>query len=109
MRASLPSLRFLGLIGFFLAAAPAFAQQQPPSDAAEMSRNLLYHPAQHIEFAAGAAVLRAAEFTYRFDTASSRWTVTREHNFDRSQTPRALKSWKDARRNVEYRFSGTSD
>jgi len=104
----LPYIGVLCLI-CFLSPASAFSQQEPPADAAELSRNLLYHPAQRIEFAAGAAVLRAAEFTYRFDPATSQWTVTREHNFDRTSTSRALKSWKDARRNVEYHFTGTSD
>jgi hypothetical protein len=83
--------------------------QQPPADAAEISRDLLYHPAERIEFSASGVVLRAAEFTYRLDTATGQWTVTRERNFERGAGSRAVRRYKYARLGAEFEFSGTSD
>ena len=100
-------LHLLCLLNFLY--LPASFAQQPPTDAAEISRDLLYHPAGRIEVVAGGVVLRATEFTYRFDAATSQWTVSREHNFDPATISRALKTYKDARRNAEFRFAGTSD
>src|SRR5713101_745650 len=61
------------------------AAQQPPVDAAEISRDLLYHPARLIESSwAGPelrlAVFRAAEFTYRLLGPANQWEVLREKN-----------------------------
>ena len=52
---------------------PGSLAQQPPVDAADISRDLLYHPARAIESRAGAVVFRAAEFTYTLDSAAGSW------------------------------------
>jgi hypothetical protein len=101
-------LDLLYLLGFLSSPSPSFSQQ-PPSDAAEISRDLLYHPAKRIEFDAGSVVFRAAEFTYRFDPASSQWSIARERNVEPGSPDRRMKSYKDVRRNADYRFVGSSD
>jgi hypothetical protein len=83
--------------------------QQPPSDAAEISRDLLYHPAYRIETESSAVVFRAAEFTYRFDRATSQWEVRRERNFRRNEAPRSLSTYRHEASGTTYRFTAPDD
>ncbi len=85
---------------------PSARAQQPPVDAAEISRELLYHPARRIEATPGGWIFRAAQFTYRFDPASSRWEVAREKNFSAAEAGRATIRYTSARLGTEYRFKG---
>ncbi len=85
---------------------PSARAQQPPVDAAEISRELLYHPARRIETTPGGWIFRAAQFTYRFDPASSRWEVAREKNLAAAEPGRATTRYANARLGTEYRFKG---
>ena len=87
---------------------PGSAQQQPV-DAAEISRELLYHPARRIEIGPQRVVFRAAKFTYRLDPSSGRWEVVREKNFAPAEPLAALKSYKSERLGAEFRFVGVAN
>ena len=89
----------------FPALAPA---QQPPVDAADISRELLYHPARRIEATGQRVLFRAAQFTYRFDPASTHWEGARENNFSPAEAGRSLKSYTSARLSAEYRFKAAA-
>ena len=77
-------------------------------DAGEISRELLYHPARRIETREQGLVFRTERFTYRFDPSSGRWEVHREKNFAAAEAIPAIKSYKSARLNAEYRFVARS-
>ncbi|HEX2714112.1 MAG TPA: hypothetical protein VHM88_18110, partial [Candidatus Acidoferrales bacterium] len=77
-------------------------------DAADISRELLYHAARHIETSRGQVVFRAPQFTYRFEPSCSQWAVGREKNSFPAEARRAPKSYTTVRRGVEYRLKGTS-
>lgn len=97
-------LALLACLCLLGASSPAGAQQ-PVSDAAEVSRDLLYHPARRIELAPDAVVFRAAQFTYRWDRAGARWEVRREKNFAPADLRRALRSYRHAATGAEFRFA----
>ena len=78
--------------------------QEPPADAAEISRDLLYQPAYRIETGAAGVVFRGERFTYRFDAANSQWTVSQEKNFTARQLPRAVRSYRHEASGTNYRF-----
>ena len=80
---------------------PGSAQQQPV-DAAEISRELLYHPARQIEIGPQRVVFRAAKFTYRLEPSSGRWEVVREKNFAPAEPLAALKDRKSTRLNSSH-------
>ena len=109
-----PRTKFPGFFLYFLCllyfpclhCIPSAHAQQPPVDAAEISRELLYHPAQRIEATPGGWIFRAAQFTYRFDPASSRWEVAREKNFSAAEAGRTTTRYTSARLGTEYRFKG---
>lgn len=90
---------------FFLCFSVSFAQR-PPVDAADISRDLLYHPARAIESRDGAVIFRAAEFTYTLDPATGSWKVTREKNA--LPTEKSLKSYSSLRLGVVYNLKGES-
>jgi len=92
----------------FLCLSPSTPAQQPPVDPAEISRDLLYHPARRIETSGLRMIFRATQFTYRFDPASGQWEVTREKNFDLAEANRTVQVYKSARRGTEYRFVSKS-
>ncbi len=94
-------LQFLCLV-----VLPASSAQQPPVDAADISHDLLYHPARTIEFRRGGVHFRAAEYTYAFDPATGTWKVTREKNAIPKE--RSLSSYRSERLGAEYRFKGES-
>lgn len=77
-------------------------------DSAEISRDLLYHPARRIEATAGGVVLRAAQFTYNFDAAAGGWRVTREKNFEEEDADRDLTSFRTSA-GVELRLENDAD
>ena len=85
---------------------PASLAQQPPADAADISRDLLYHPARALETRAGAVVFRAAEFTYTLDPTTGQWKVTQEKNA--LPAARSLSFYRSERLGTEYRFKGES-
>lgn len=85
---------------------PASLAQQPPVDAADISRDLLYHPARAIESRAGAVVFRAAEFTYTLDTSAGSWKVVREKNA--LPAARSLNFYRSERLGTEFHFKGES-
>jgi len=85
---------------------PWLRAQQPPVDAADISRDLLYHPARSIELRGDAVLFRAAEYTYTHDLATGTWKVTREKNT--LPAARSLSSYRNERLGVEYRFKGES-
>ncbi len=95
-------LCFLGLLGW------AGQAQQPPVDAAEISRELLYHPARRIETSEQGLIFRAAQFTYRFDFASGQWQVRREKNLASAEIGQAIKTYKSAALGTEFGLIGTS-
>jgi len=97
------------LLAFLLPCFPCpTAAQDQPADAAELSRDLLYHPALRIEPFDGGLCFRAAQFTYEFVPASGQWTVRREANFRPSDLPREIKTWRDPGTGAEFRFAGSS-
>src|SRR5574341_177460 len=85
---------------------PSLRAQQPPVDAADISRELLYHPARAIESRGGAILFRAAEYTYTLEPATAAWRVIREKNA--FPAARSLNSYRSERLGVEYRFKGES-
>ena len=99
--------RFLCLLCFFsfLRVAPA---QQPLVDAADISRELLYHPVRRIEITGQRVLFRAAQLTYRFEPASSHWEVARENNFSPAEAGRSVKSYNGARLSAEYSFKAAA-
>jgi hypothetical protein len=99
---------FLCLICFLCLPVWTGQAQQRPADAADISRELLYHPAHRIEPSEQGLIFRAAQFTYRFDSSSGQWQVRREKNFAPAETGQAIKMYKTARLGTEYRFIGTS-
>jgi hypothetical protein len=103
---SAPSLCFLYLLCFLGFSCFLLAQQRP-ADAAEISLDLLYHPARRIEFTQQGAIFRAAQFTYRFRAEDGRWEVAREKNAD-PDAGRAMKSYANARLGGELRFNGVA-
>jgi len=102
------ALCFLCLSGLLCLLAFCSRAQQPPVDAGEISRDLLYHPARRVDATEQGLLLRAARFTYRFDRASGQWEVHREKNFAAAEATPAMKSYKSARLNAEYRFVARS-
>jgi hypothetical protein len=90
-------LSFLRLLG------PVAHQQQPPADAPEVSRELLYEPAQRIETNGQGVIFRAAQFTYRLDPSSDRWEVAREKNPQARVYP-PIETYKSNPPDVEYHF-----
>ncbi len=98
------SLRFLLCFLCFLCIPGELCPQQPPVDAAEVSRDMLYQPAYRIEMGAGGVVFRSEHFTYRFDAASSQWDVHGEKNFTASELPRAVRSYRHESSGTTYRF-----
>ncbi len=104
----------LSLRGFFLyllyllCLPPAMRAQQPLVDAADISRELLYHAARRIETSGQQVIFRAGQFTYRFKPSSSLWEVGREKNDFPAEAGRAAKSYTSARSGVEYLLKGTS-
>ena len=100
-------LRLLCLLCFLCFPSLARAQQ-PPADATEISREVLYHPARRIESTARGWIFRAAQFTYRFDPASGQWEVAREKNSFPAESGRAARVYASARLGAEYRLKGTS-
>jgi len=101
----LSNLRPLFCLLSFLSLTSLHAQQ-PPVDAADISRDLLYHPARAIESRGGAVLFRAAEYTYTLDPATATWKVTREKNA--LPATRSLSSYRSERLGVEYKFKGES-
>ena len=109
MPVSRPILRGFILCLLCLLCFPCFlASQQPPVDAGEISRGLLYHPARRIDATEQGLLFRAAQFTYRFAPASGQWEVRREKNPSVAEVAPAVKTHKSARLAAEYRFIGTS-
>lgn len=98
LRCLLPFLYFL----FFPASEAAQAQA---TDAAEISRDVLYHPAMRIERADGAMIFRAAQFTYRLDLVSGQWQITRGKN---DVEPHLLTSYLHTTTGTEFHFRGTA-
>ena len=98
------SLRFILCLLCFLCISGALRPQQPPADAAEIARDLLYQPALRIEAGAGGIVFRGERFTYRFEAASSQWTVLREKNSAVSELPRAVRTHRHEPSDTTYRF-----
>ena len=90
---------------FFSGLLPAARAQQPPVDAAEISRDLLYHPARRIEFSDHGPVFRAERFTDRFDSRAGWWEVALEKN-DLAEASQAVKSYQSVRLGVALRFQG---
>ena len=89
------------------------AAQQPPVDAAEISRDLLYHPARLIESSwAGPelrlAVFRAAEFTYRLLGPANQWEVVREKNAKAAAVVAPLKIYRSDRLGADYSLAAAS-
>lgn len=84
------------------------ASQQPPVDAGEISRGLLYHPARRIDATEQGLLFRAAQFTYWCDPASGQWEVRREKNLSVAEVAPAIKNYRSARLAAEYRLVGTS-
>lgn len=98
------SLRFLFCLLSWLCIPANICAQQPPSDAPEISRDLLYQPAYRIETDTGGTVFRSERFTYRFYAANSRWEVQREKNFAANDLPRAVRSYRHESSGTTYRF-----
>lgn len=103
-------LYFLYLLSFLY--FPPARAQQPPADAAEISRELLYHPARLIEFSAAGpnlqtALFRAKQFLYRFDAAAGKWEVQREKNDAAAEADAPRKRYQ-TRQGMEYRFAAAS-
>lgn len=96
--------RFLCLLSFV--SFSLLHAQQPPVDAADVSRELLYHPARAIESRGGAILFRGAEYTYTLDPATATWRVIQEKNT--LPAARSLNSYRSERLGVEFRFKGES-
>jgi hypothetical protein len=79
--------------------------QQPPVDAAEISRDLLYHPAVRIDADEQALLFRAQRFTYRFDRASAQWDVRAEPNFRAGDIPRGVRRYRHEPSGNSYAFT----
>ena len=81
----------------------------PQRDSAEISRDLLYHPARRVDIAAGGGVaLRAEQFTYHYEAAAGAWRVTREKNFEEGDAERDVTSFRTTA-GVELRFESDAD
>jgi hypothetical protein len=98
------SLRIVFCLLSFLCFPGETRAQQPPLDAAEVSRDLLYQPAYRIETGAAGVVFRGERFIYRFYPASSQWEVRREKNFVASQLPRAVLTYRHEASGNTYRL-----
>jgi hypothetical protein len=85
------------------------AQQPQFADAAEISRDMLYQPANSIEPSAGAVLFRAPRFTYRFDSAAQTWQVTSENNFPGESPPTITVKSFTAANGTLYRFTASGD
>ena len=106
-----PSLSFRGFFLYLfclLCLPPAMHAQQPLVDAADISRELLYHAARRVETTGQQVIFRAAQFAYRFEPSTSQWDVGREKNNFPAEAGRAAKSYTSAHLGVEYRLKGTS-
>lgn len=91
----------------FLLCLPLFLDAQDrPADASEISRDLLYHPAQRIEAVEGKLLFRAVQFTYQFDLTTEQWAVRREKNSVAGE--RAVTSYRRASGDAQFRFAGSS-
>lgn len=103
-----PSFRgFLCLLCFLCLLTSAADAQQAPVDPAEISRELLYHPARQIETTARGLIFRAAQFTCRFDPTTGQWEVRREVNAEARIGP-PMETYKSERLGVEYHFASPS-
>lgn len=90
----------------FASSEQATQRPQPKAmDAAEIARDLIYHPALSVESVEGTVVFRARQFTYRLDLTSEQWQVAREDNSS-ALLPQRLTRYTNARLNTEFRFTG---
>jgi hypothetical protein len=99
---------FLCLLNLLCFPALAFSQQ-PPADAAEISRDLLYQPAIRIDADEHAVLFRAERFTYRFDRASGQWEVRREANIRPGDVPRGVRRHRHESSGNTYEFAAADD
>lgn len=111
------------VLSFFcvtLLAAPLFARfvsrlpspapaLQGFSDDSDISRELLYHPGQWIEFAGETVVVRASRFTYRFDRNTQRWDVLAENNQELLSPAEEIEEYESEQRDALFQFFGEVD
>jgi hypothetical protein len=79
------------------------------SDASDISRELLYHPGQWIEFAGEAVVVRAPRFTYRFDRNAQRWDVLAEDNRELLPPTEEVEEYEPDQQDALFQFFGEVD
>jgi hypothetical protein len=95
---------FLNLLYFLYLLNLPFLQQ-PPADAAEISRELLYHPAVRIDADEQALLFRAERFSYLYDRGSGRWNVRAKANFRAGDVPRAVRRYRHEASGQTYEFA----